>query len=85
MPIRVKLSFEPPLPPIRCLYAIKATEVYIKDLKENILDDILYQSLLIKKSVQKINSSLLKLSLDGYELVDNELTKDVIRNDDLIR
>ncbi|KAL6594730.1 hypothetical protein U3516DRAFT_833890 [Neocallimastix sp. 'constans'] len=84
MPIRVKLSFEPPLPPIRCLYAIKATEVYIKDLKENILDDILYQSLLIKKSVQKINSSLLKLSLDGYELVDNELTKDVIRNDDLI-
>jgi len=85
MPIRIKLSFEPPFPPIRCIYAVKAKEVYIKNLKENIIHDILSQSYLSKKSFTGINLSSVKLSLDGFELVDTELAKDVIRNDDLIR
>jgi len=85
MPIRIKLSFEPPFPPIRCIYAVKAKEVYIKNLKENIIHDILSQSYLTKKNVEGINLSSVKLSLDGFELVDTELAKDIIRNDDLIR
>ncbi|OUM64654.1 hypothetical protein PIROE2DRAFT_8491 [Piromyces sp. E2] len=84
MPIRIKLSFEPPFPPIRCIYAIKAKENYIKNLKENIVHDILSHSQMDEEIVERINLSLVKLSLDGFELVDSELAKDVIRNDDLI-
>lgn len=85
MNLRIRLIFESPFPPVRCLYSIKPRDILIKDLKKAIIDEVLQPSKLINKNSNVLDINSVNLSLDGFVLLNNELTTDLIRNDDIIK